>query len=325
MRPLRAVLLATALLCPAAAHAAVEPPLTAAGRDHLIRSLPYNPSQTIRLWSTGLQPLRLVFEAGEQVVSVAGVRVFMNLKAAQDSGGWFVPSGAKPDKDGNVQPAAIGDAMMLQPLGENAPSIMFVKTTAPDGQPRRYVFEVSTRDGDVTNPEHKHAYVEVAFTYRRPLSAEEIAAITARREAAREERRDRLAHARLVQAQHSAPYENINYWRRDPVGCPVLAPRKVSDDGHHTHLLFTPNQVKPEIYAKLADGKPTLVNGIPETTVGGVRITLPRVYRELILARDGLVCGLHNRAYDAIGTQPGGGTGTISPDVVRQVREARAP
>ena len=319
MRRLFPALLVTSMLVSTVAHAVVEPAVPKGG-DPLIRTLTYDPSHTIRLWSTGMQPLRLVFEPGETVVSVAGTRVFMSHGRAQETGGWFIPSGGKADKDGNVQPAPIGDVMMLQPMGVNQPSIMFVKTSAPDGQPRRYVIEISTRDGDVIDRSQQGGYVEVAFTYRKTPTPEEIAAARARREAAREAREEQRAQARLVQARHSAPYENIDYWRRDPVGCPVLAPVRITDDGHHTSLVFSPLQVKPEIYAKLANGQPTLVNGVPETTAAGVRIVLPRVYKDLILARDGLVCAFENRAYDRVGTQPGGGTGTISPDVVRQVR-----
>ena len=119
MRRLFPALLATSMLVSTAAHAVVEP-VVPKGGDPLIRTLTYDPSQTIRLWSTGMQPLRLVFEPGETVVSVAGTRVFMSHAKAQETGGWFIPSGGKTDKDGNVQPAPIGDAMMLQPMGVNA-------------------------------------------------------------------------------------------------------------------------------------------------------------------------------------------------------------
>lgn len=304
MPRLRAIVLAASALLPVLAHAAVEPRIM--GKDSRIRSLPYDPSQSINLASTGLSPIRLVLDRGEAVTSLAGAMVFRDPKLAKEAGGWFAVTSQ--------------NVLILQPLKEQERSTMvFVQTTAANGEPRRYAAVLSTRPGDIADPADKAAYAEVSFTtYPRVPTPEEAAAWRAKRDAAVAAQQDRLTQARLAQAQYSVP-RNYAYLRGGE-GCPVVAPLRVSDDGHQTTLLFAPHQTKPEIYALTPGGKPTLLNTVHETTAAGLLVTLPAVYREMRLLRDDKLCGLRNRAYDPVGTQPGGGTGTIARDVVRQVR-----
>ena len=55
-----------------------------------------------------------------------------------------------------------------------------------------------------------------------------------------------------------------------------------------------------------------------ETIFGdGTLEVLPDVYKQIVLRRGDKVCALRADRFDPNGTQPGGGSGTISADVIR--------
>ena len=84
--------------------------------------------------------------------------------------------------------------------------------------------------------------------------------------------------------------------------------------------MFAPHAVLPEIYVVNQDGKEAVATTVNDTMRGGLRVVIPSVQREMRLRRGGKVCALRNNAFDPIGRQPGGGDGTSSPAVVREVR-----
>lgn len=312
---LRTMLIGATVLSPLSAVAMVE--ASPGARDTRVRSLPYDPNQVIRGTSTGMTPLHFVLEPGESPVLIAGrlVRVIGN----KDDPG-FIPPEAKDwlaKKSGNV--------LILQPLRMVEPSTMFMTTTSADGEERSYDFELRTREGTMVDGYDKAAYMTVHLAYKHKPTPEQITAWQARRDALVAVRTERVAQVRMAQAQ-AAMTLNVNYYKRDPIGCPILAPipiasqPAISDDGHRTTLNFAPNAVLPEVYVINQDDKEALVTTIPETTATSLQIIVPSVQRNLVLRRGGKVCALRNNAFDAIGTQPGGGSGTVSPDVVRQVR-----
>lgn len=300
MNRLRSVLLVTALFAPLPAAAVTEP--VPGAKDSRIRTTPYDPQQVVRLTSTGLSPLQVIFEAGERPVTIAGPLVFTNDKDAKD---WFAKSS--------------GNVLILQPLRALEPSVLFVRTAAADGQERHYAFELRTRDGSVADTADGESYMTVRFIYRVTPSAETLADMRARREAANAIAAERAAQARLARAE-AAGIQNYRYDKRDPVGCPLLAPMYVFDNEVRTTLVFAPHAVLPEIYVINQDGKETVATTINDTTPTGLQVVLPSVHRELRLRRGGKVCALRNNTFDPIGVQSGGGSGTVSPDVARQVR-----
>ena len=302
MNRLHGLLFVATLLSPLPALALTDP--TPGPRDSRVRSTPYDPLQVVRLTSTGLAPLQVIFEAGEHPLTIAGPLVFTKLDEAKD---WL----ARPS----------GNVLILQPMHSMAPSVLFVRTSTADGQERQYAFELHTRDGDLTTPGDAAAYMSVRFAYKAVPTPAMIAAAAARREAAASAASARLVQFRLGQAQQAqAASRNYAYDKRDPAGCPPLAPQYVFDDGNRTTMVFAPHSVLPEIYAINQDGKEAVQTTINETTATGLEVVIPGVYREMRLRRGGKVCALRNNAFDPVGTQPGGGTGTVSPDVVRQVR-----
>jgi type IV secretion system protein VirB9 len=284
---------------PPSAVAVIDP--AAGAKDPRIRATPYDPGQVVRLTSTGLSPLQVIFEDGERPVTIAGALVFTDPKEARD---WL----ARPS----------GNVLILQPLRAMAPSVLFVRTSAADGKERHYSFELRTRDGDLANTADPEAYMTVQLTYPPAPSPEAIAAARARREAAQVAADERGVRARFARTGDMGP-RNYNYDKRDPDGCPLLAPLSVFDDGTRTTLLFAPHAVLPEIYVINQDGKEAVATTVNDTTSAGLRVMVPTVQREMRLRRGGKVCALRDNAFDPIGIEPGG-NGTVSADVVRRVR-----
>src|ERR1700712_6016791 len=126
---IRHILLAATLLTSLPALAAVD--RTAGPKDSRVRSSPYDPQQVVRLTSTGLSPLQVIFEAGERPVTIAGALVYTDPKDAKD---WL----ARPS----------GNVLILQPLRQLEPSVLFVRTVTADGRGRHYAFELRTREGN---------------------------------------------------------------------------------------------------------------------------------------------------------------------------------
>ena len=294
---LAAALLAAAQVLTIPAVAITDP--VPGAKDSRIRSTPYDPQQVVRLTSTGLSPLQVIFEAGERPVTIAGPLVFTNEKDARD---WFARSS--------------GNVLILQPLRTLEPSVLFVRASAADGQERHYAFELRTREGSVADTADRDAYMTVRFTYRAAPSMETQADARARRDAAE----DRAALVRLARAEAAGP-RNYRYDKRGAAGCPLLAPLYVFDNGIRTTLVFPPHAVLPEVYLINQDGKESVSTAVNDTTPTGLQVVLPGVYRGLRLRRGGQVCALRNNAFDPIGVTPGGGSGTVSPEVERQVRQ----
>ena len=294
------LLLAVALLVSLPALAVTDP--VPGPKDSRVRSTPYDAQDVVRLTSTGLSPLQVILEAGEKPVTIAGAMVFTDPKQAKD---WM----ARPS----------GNVLILQPLREMEPSVLFVRTLTADNQERHYAFELRTRPGNVADTSDKAAYMTVQFVYKPHPTPEQIAAAQARRETARLAAAEQATKAKLDLAQFSTA-RNYDYSKRDPEGCPLLAPVYVFDDGNRTTLVFAPHAVLPEIYTINQDGKEAIATTINDTTPTGLQVVLPTVQREMRLRRGGKVCALRDNAFDPIGTQPGGGSGTVSPEVVRQVR-----
>ena len=297
----RAAFVATLLLAPVPALAVVDP--APGAKDSRVRTVAYDPQQVTRLTSTGLSPLQLIFESGEKPLTIAGV---MAASKPEDAKDWL----ARPS----------GNVLILQPLHQMETSVLFVRTATADGRERYYAFELHTREGNVADPADRAAYMTVTFRYAAPPpSLEAIAAWRARRDQAAASRAEVRASSRLAVAQ-AAPRRNYAYDKRDPKGCPDLAPSLVFDDGNRTTLIFPPHAVLPQLYTVNSDGKEAIVTTVNEATPNGLQVVVPSVHREMRLRRGGKVCAVRNNGFDPIGTEPGAGSGTISPDVVRRVR-----
>jgi type IV secretion system protein VirB9 len=131
---------------------------------------------------------------------------------------------------------------------------------------------------------------------------------------------DRLAQAPFG-ATRNWRYEAQNIDAQD-TSCALIGPTRVagiSDDGQQTTLLFAPHATLPVPYVLDQDGKESVVQHSQVQVPDGMVMTLSAVVPRLILRRGNRACAFNNLGYDPVGHSPG--TGTISPDVIRQVRQ----
>ncbi|MBB5695999.1 TrbG/VirB9 family P-type conjugative transfer protein [Muricoccus pecuniae] len=312
-----------------------------AGADPRVRVIAYNPQQVVKLYAVPGATLTIQLAPGE---TVAGLPVSdQSLLDTPEpagpgngpialAGGPVTPSeragaGRGASTDRNLFTAVRGNFVMLKPLRDLAPQPLFIigRSTDPTtGKEvmRAYTFELSTREGPLT-ADAPDTYYLVRFTYPAEERAAAAAAAAARRQAAnaaaetrRRELADRQARERLVLASTNAATPGVLNWNYDGQGDRDLAPAEVWDDGQSTFLRFPGNRRVPAIFSVLADGREAAVNYSANTS--GL-ITIHQTNGTFRLRDGGLVLCILNRAFDATGRNPG--TGTTSPDVVREIRQ----
>lgn len=294
--------------------AAMEEPAPSK-QDPRIRTATYSTSDIIHITSTGLSPIQIILQDGEQVASFAGL---------------LVGTGTKPEDIKNLHDWLMrfsGNSIVLQPLKSEPTSLLFVDTKAPDQTMRHYRFQLDTRE----NAQHgadPDAYVAVNMVYPSVLAAERQAATeeaAARRAklqtaAAQKEAEARLAAAPLTGARNWH-YEAQNINARDN-SCTIIGPERaagISDDGVQTTLLFAAHATLPVPYVLDQDGKESVVQHSQQEVPDGLVMVLHAVMPRIILRRGNRVCAFTNMAFDPIGHFPG--TGTISGTVLREVRQ----
>jgi type IV secretory pathway VirB9-like protein len=320
----RALFAAVVALAPAHAFALAAP--TPGARDSRVRMVAYDPMQVIALASTGLAPLQIILDTDEHAITIAGPLVRPVECSPQGQSGDGKAAAAAPATDWMA--TSCGSVLVLAPMHVMQPSVMFLRTVRGDGTERTYQFELHTRDGSLIGGGDSGAYMSVRFQYPAaavPLSAGQRAA------------QAEAAHGRTVRAEEQAVNNelataaitgprNKDYWKRGN-GCPGLAPLYAYDDGTSTTLGFAPRSVLPAFSTLGADGKEQKLNLTPEQTTTGTNVLLPGVYAEIRLRAETQVCAImpHNPnvGADPIGRLPGDGSGTISPNVRRELRVSR--
>ena len=330
-----ALLACTAFAAPAFAMQEPSP----SKQDTRIRTATYSPSNVVHLTSTDLQPLQVVLQDGEEVASFAGIGVQTatkpeDMKSVHD---WFIRWS--------------GNAIVLQPLRAEHPSMLFVDTKAPDGTMRHYRFQLDTRstadDGTAAGSaastvafrvtaggEDPAAYDAVNMTYPEVVAAQRRAAWEAgaaerEKRAAEKEKKEADAAAEWRLHEARLPYATGRNWHYEAQNinasdnsCGVIGPERaagISDDGIETRLLFAPDVALPAPYVLDQDGHESVVQHSQVETADGLVMTLHMVAPRVILRRGERICALTNLAYDPIGHNTG--TNTISADVVREVRQ----
>lgn len=252
--------------------------------DPRMRVATYRDGEVYRVVGTLLSSTQITFAPGEMVGEVSN----------GDALAWAV--------------AKAGNVLFLKPVVQRqGPTSMQVLTTKPDGSRRSYVFELASRDGSVAVGEP--AYFGVSFAYPED----------ARREAA--ERAGRLRRAATVARNgdrlETAIFAGPRNWRYTAQGSASIEPAEVSDDGRLTAFRFPANTPLPGLYIVGADGGEALV----PSTVRGDLVVVNAVSREWRLRLGGAVLCIHNQGFAPSAAGPG--TGTISPDVTRELKEAR--
>jgi type IV secretion system protein VirB9 len=107
---------------------------------------------------------------------------------------------------------------------------------------------------------------------------------------------------------------NVDYWY---CGHPALKPDAVTDDGVHTRIRFGARSEIPALFVHEPDGTEALLN----FSLQDGEVIIHRLAPRLILRRGRLVGCIVNRGYAGSGERLP--SGTISPNVTREVRQVR--
>jgi type IV secretion system protein VirB9 len=289
-----AIVVAGLLLCPAAfanqlpQHGAL---------DSRMRYVPYNPGQVVHLSTEVGATLVVGFSDKESVDAVAETDT--THLSAMPKGNYLF-----------FRPTA---ALTLQPV--------VVLTTLPDGQRRRYVFEVETVTSSSMANGVNGVYYSVQFTYPADIAA----ADAAKAAAAERVRQDAARVAELARTQsllkkpENDPALEGRNWRYVARGSRSLTPIAVFDNGYSTVFRFPENERIPAIFVVNPDGKEATA---PYSVSGGYA-QVGLTAREFRLRDGNTVLDVFNLAYGTMGKHPA--TGTVSPDVQRQVKSEVAP
>jgi type IV secretion system protein VirB9 len=306
MTTLRHILLgsAAALLLAVPSLAADTP--APGQRDERVRTQVYRPDDVTRLVASVGQALTVEFSERETITAVAASdteRVMITGERPQPPYGRFLFIKAKTE-------------VRTQPIT--------VITRREDGSSRRYLFEFRTREAPIagsalvagpgapTEGETAEAFYSVRFAH--PQDEAEDRRRRAREAAA--ERNATLATRRLREPT-PAVVHNEQYAAR---GDAALAPSAVWDDGQSTFMRFPGNRRLPTFYGAGPDGEDMAANFSFDPNSGVV--TLHGVGRRWRLIDGKAVLCVFNIGPSGDGVNYG--TGTTSPDVVREPIARRA-
>jgi type IV secretion system protein VirB9 len=288
--------LAAALLCvaPAASLALCTPALALEhpkpGRlDGRIRTVPYEPGNVVDISTAPGAVMVVQFSSAERVVNVA----------ASDSA--FLK--AKPS----------GNFLFFKPMAVLSPQPVVVLTRTTDGKLRRYDFEFETKQsklGADDDVDYTVVFTYPRDAYLRRLAAERAARARAEKEAAAERLKE-------TTAEEQNPYDGSRNYRYVARGDRALAPAWVWDNGYSTAFTFPQMQRIPALFRINPDGKEATAN----YSVHGSTVIAPGTAREWVLRDGETVLDVYDLAYNPLGATPG--THTISPSVVRGLRESR--
>jgi type IV secretion system protein VirB9 len=280
----KALLLGTAaaMMVAVAAPAWAEQIPASGPRDPRVRTVVYDPMNVVDITGVIRAATEVEFAPTETIEKVAG----------GDATSWLV--------------APAGNLMFLKPTQALPPSNLVVVTRRPDGSQRSYVFELTVRDGDMAR-NTPQTYFKVVFRYPADEAAAKQAEVARTAQAAAK----RDAGSRL----DVDFFYGVRNWAYTAQGDAALQPTEVSDNGQVTVFRFPGNMEVPVIYEIKADGTESIV----PRTVRGDQVIVDAIARQFRIRAGSQVLCIFNRRFDPIGQHQG--TGTVSPDVSRQVKE----
>ncbi|MGH7120914.1 MAG: TrbG/VirB9 family P-type conjugative transfer protein [Acetobacteraceae bacterium] len=270
---------------------AVEYP-KAGSLDSRIRYVPYEAGNVVDIWTAPGAAMAIEFAPTEVVQQVV------------ESDSAFLQ--AKP----------AGNFVFFKPMGILSAQPVLIVTRRAAGSLRRYTFQfetVQSKLGAGANVDYT-----VVFTY--PADAEKQRLAVAKTAAAKAEQR--AARTRLAEIADGMKtgavslYGGQHNYRYAARGDHSLAPAEVSDDGYSTVFVFPGNERIPAILRIDPDGK----EAVAQTSVHGDAIVATGTAREWVLRDGRAVLNIYDLGYSSVGTTPG--THTISPSVVRTLRDA---
>lgn len=323
MKFLSALLLGTMLAAPAFALDACK----SSADDPQVRNCDYSPDQ--RYIVSGLVgfPVNLTFDAAEHIK-----RVDFAYTGLDDKGNpaptWRGPA---PLKQGEQAADRYVNNLPIWPFKDGHSALLVVTMTA-DGKERPYLFDLTARKAaeDCTQtpsgpgcPSDLITTRALLFSYPADVAAAQAAAAAARKQAAIaawQGRQAKLREQAAVERLKVDPFYGQQNWHYEAKADPqykYLQPSQVSDNGWLTEMQWPENVQIPTI--TIIDPATHEERMAPVTTQGRMQIisTTAEWFRLRLGAK--AVMDIHNLAWKAERPDPGTGTGTTSPDVVRTV------
>jgi len=257
--------------------------------DGRIRTVPYEPGNVVDLSTAPGAVMVIEFSSDEKVVNVA----------ASDSA--YL----------KAQPS--GNYLFFKPMAVLSPQPVVVLTRTTDGKLRRYDFEFETKKSKLGADDDVDYTVVFTYpheAYLKRLAAERAARARAEKEAAAERLKE-------TTAEMQNPYDGARNYRYVARGDRGLAPSQVWDNGYSTAFTFPQMQRIPALFRINPDGK----EATADYSVHGSAVIAPGTASEWVLRDGQTVLDIYDLAYNPIGATPG--THTISPSVVRTLREGK--
>ena len=286
--------------------------------DPQMRTCSYAPAQRYRVVGVVGQPVNLTFGAGETIK-----RIEWGYSGVDEKGN-PIPAWRGPKIGGQAMPGdAFKNNLPVWPL-KDGHSQLLVITATEKGEERPYQFDLIARKplpdcginpGGAGCPEDRETTSGLAFVYPAEIAAARVAV---RRE--RQEWRDEALAALRLRTDALYGQRNWRYMAHGEARYAALAPARISDNGALTEMQWPGNVPRPSIY--LWDPK-TRQETIAPNTVREDGIVVVHTTSEWFRLRlgDKAVLDLHNLGWSP--NRPDPGTGTTSPDVLREVRHAK--
>jgi type IV secretion system protein VirB9 len=252
--------------------------------DARLRVVDYNPNQVFKLRGSFRNAMEIVFENGEEVVNIA----------VGDAVSWEV--------------APSENFIFVKPREAAGPTNMIVTTTM-GSETRIYHFDLSI----IGSGQSEQSGVHFGVRFRYPEAEARREALARLR--AQEQQALAVEAAAVELALDSALVigpRNLDYRIS---GSQAIAPSEVSDNGTATVLRFPRNQAVPAIFEVLPDGSEAAV----PYTVSGEFVIINKLVRQIRLRSGEALACIWNMAPPDYGNDLG--TGTISPEVIREVGE----
>lgn len=308
---------AAALLASAVRAAEVPPPCSAAKEaDERVRCAVSGPDRVTVVKAMRGGAVLIELHEGERVVGVpVSDDAIMRGPGRQPSARFASadPDADMPDAppqqettDGNLSVAVRGPTVVVKPHRDLVAQPFFVLTER-DGRQSRHRFELRT----VPAAEAYYSVRVRNVAAEREERAERMAKLAEFRE--RQAARDRMKQAAAAPCAAQAGV-NVDY---DGQGDRSLAPEQVCDNGRQTFLRFPGVRRVPSVWAELPGGKKREVN---DRANPDGWVVVDGVHPKLRLMDDNRVLCVVNNRFDPAGGQ-GTGTGTVSNDVVRELKE----
>jgi len=260
--------------------------------DSRIRYVPYESGNVVDVWTAPGAAMAIEFAPTEVVQQVV------------ESDSAFLQ--AKP----------AGNFVFFKPMGILSAQPVLIVTRRADGSLRRYTFQfetVQTKLGTGANVDYTVVFTYPGDAEKERLAAEKAAAAQAESKAAKAQL-DEVVEG--MKAGAVSLYGGLHNYRYVARGNRSLAPSEVSDDGYSTVFVFPGNERIPAIFRIDPDGK----EAVAQTSVHGDAVVATGTAGEWVLRDGHAVLDIYDLAYNPVGTTPG--THTISPGVVRTLREA---